>query len=374
MFKKNKKWFISVYAYMVVVGVWIITSAILFWNSALRQLSTDALYSMKSYYSAESGIEEWLLAYKKNPDTDNFVWEDKLLDEDSRRQIEYKDQNVYRKELIIEETIPAWKSIQFFFRKIDLDENITKIHIAFWQKDDNIPVITSDCYNPKLNASVEIWAYQNAEILTLDPLSYNVDLNSNWNWCYVTNNSAWKRSVVYYTDPYSNESLSYIWDKCILNSKWNVDGSVFEQDIPYIFNDRWNADPSDDFCSLDCWGWTCSNYYTQNFDVQETIPWYLKYYTIAPNIINSDFDDETLITLDIRAIDEDAFIMVWATDDAWNAYDIPWRYINFTATGVWSQWDIVEWVFTRLTVKKKANTDLLPIFDYALFSESELIK
>lgn len=372
--KKNKKGFITAYAYFIFLWVTIISWTIIFWYITLRQLSLEALYSMKSFYSAETWVEEALLSYKKNPVEEEFIWEDRLIDTEKLREVEYKDQNVYRKELVIEEVIPAWKSIQLFFNKEELHPNITKFHIWFLPVKSTPPTNIWECWVTDRNAATEIWAFQRANIITTTPLDYNVPLSSNWNGCYSANNITWKRSIVYYTDPYSNEKFSYIWDKCVLNNKWNVSDTVFEENIPYVFNDNGTADDTDNSCNLNCWTWLCSIYYTKDQRITPFIQKYLKFYTIAPNIVHSDLTDDSLIAFDVRAVDEDSHIMIWATDNEGNAYDIPWRYINVTSTWISSQNDLKEWLFTRLSVKKKANTDLLPIFDWALYSESEFIK
>lgn len=369
---KDKKWFLSTFTYLIFLAVSITSFAIMAWYIYFKQFSLETLYSMKSYYSAESWIEEWLLLYKKNPNTEEFVWEDKIIDVEKGVDIEYKDQNIYKWEIVIEELIEAWKSIQIFINKAELAPEITKIHIATWKRDEwVIPTSEASCQTPKFNSATEIWAFQRANIITSEPLNYLVDLNSNWNWCYSANNPLWKKSIIYYTDPYSNEKFSYIWDKCIINNKWNVSDSVFEQDIPYSFEiwGDWNWQ-----CQLNCTWWNCSHYYTTDPAISVPINWYQKFYTIAPNINYGDFTDDTLIAFDIRAIDDDSHIIIWATDDNWKVYQLPWRFINITATGVSSDWLVKEWLFTRLTVKKKSNIDLLPIFDWALYSESEFIK
>ncbi len=375
--KINKKWVISLYTYVIFLWIVLITWGIMTWTILLRHFSTETLAKTKSFYASETGVEEWLLAFKRDPIIDNFVPNEAIIYEaENMRDVEYKEQKIYKKELFIEDLIPAWKSIQLPFAKKDLDSRITKFHIAILKYDwKTKPTWQLSCETPLYNAAVEVSAYQKANIIATEPLEYFVELSSNWNGCYLWNNPVWKSSLLTYSDPYSNEKVSLIWDKCIVNAWTNVDWSVFERRIPYTFNDWGDVlDLSTNKCDLNCWTWLCSNYYTYDQDIRTYIQWYQTYYTVANNFIWSDMSDTWLIMFNLRAINEDAHVALWATDDVWNAYEIPWRYIYFSALWITQWWDLEEWLFTRLKLKKKHNDDLLSIFDYSLFSESEFIK
>lgn len=373
----NKKWYLSWYVYFILLWITIISWTIITWSLRLNHYSAEFLNKTKSFYAAETGIEEWLLTYKRNPDIEDFIPNNSVISEKSNKRItEFDEQNIFKRELMVHEVIEAWKSIQLPFAKRDLDSRITKFHIWLLKYDNNTPPEDNlDCNTPQFDATLEVSAYQRALIYATEPvLDYSVELNSNWNWCYIGNNNTWKTSLITYSDPYSNEKVSLVWDKCIMNNKWNVTWSVFEEDIRYVLNDRWDADITNNTCDLDCSGWNCSNFYTHNSDILEGIHWYQIFYTIWPNFIWWDMTDEWLIVLDLRAVDNDAHVVVWATDDVWNPYEIPWRYINFSSLWISQWWDLEEWLFTRLKLKKKWNKDLLSIFNYALFSESEVIK
>jgi len=374
--KINRKWILTAYVYVIFMGVTLIIWGIISGTILLKHYWNETISKTKSYYAAETWIEEWLLAFKDEPDIDKFVPNEAIIYEAAnKRHVEYTEQKVYKKELLIKELIPAWKSIQLPFRKKDLDSRITQFHIWILKHDtDNFPLDQQACDTPIFDSALEISAYQKAIILATEPLDYTVELNSNWNGCYIGNNTVWKTSLISYTDPYSNEKISLIWDKCIMNSQWNVTWAVFEVPIPYIYNDRWDADDSNNTCDLDCSSGWCSKFYTHNIDVVKGIQSYLKFYTIAANFIWNDMSDEWLILFNLRAINNDVHVIVWATDDVWNPYEIPWRYINFSSLWITQGWDLNEWLFTRLKLKKKFNADLLPIFDYALYSESEFIK
>lgn len=374
--KYNKKWFISMYVYLMFMWVSIIVTSIITWTLLANYFWNEIINKTKSYYASESWVEEWLLAYKKDPNIDNFVPNEDIIQErQNKRVTQYKDQKIYKRELVIKETIPAWKSIQLPFRKKDLDSRITKFHIAVLQhKTKTPPLSQADCDTPVYDSSLEISAYQKAIITNNNPITYNVELNSNWNWCYIWNNSVWKSSLITYSDPYSNQKISLVWDKCIMNSKWNVVWAVFEKTIPYVFDDKWDSIVSNNSCEYNCSWWACSKYYTYDTNINKSIKSYLKFYTISSNFIYWDMSDTGLIMFNLRAINEDTQIAMWATDDLWNPYEIPWRYVSFSALWIAQWWDIHEWLFTRLKIKKKANNDLLPIFDYSIFSESELVK
>ena len=372
----NKKWSISFYTYMILLGVSMIITLIVVWTLDTKYFWTEILYKTKSFYAAETGIEEWLLSFKKVPDIDQFIPNERVIQETrNNRTTEYTEQKVYKKELVIKETIEAGKSIQLPFKKKDLDSRITQFHIAILTYDtENPPVDQNSCDTPVHDSSLEISAFQKANIISTDPLDYTVELNSNWNGCYIWNNSVGKTSLIKFSDPYSKKKVSLVWDKCIMNSNWNVSGAVFESDIPYVFDDKGDSDLSNNTCEYDCGSGGCSKFYTHNSEVAQKVKWALKFYTIAPNFIWGDMTNDGLIMFDFRAINDDVEIAVWATDDDWNPYEIPWRFVNFSALGVWHWGDIKEWLYTRLKLKKKANNDLLPIFDYTLFSESEFIK
>lgn len=371
----NRKWIVTVYVYIVFMGITLVIWGIMSWTILLNHYSHETISKTKSYYAAETWIEEWLLAFKEEPDIDKFVPNEAIIYEwQNKRNVEYTEQKVYKKELMVKELIETWKSIQLPFAQKDLDSRITQFHIGLMHYDkENDPTSDIMCNTPSFDSSLEIAAYQRAKILATQPLDYTVELNSNWNGCYLWNNSVWKTSLITYSDPYSSEKISLVWDKCIMNSKWNVTWAVFETDISYLLNDRWDADPTNNSCELDCSG-SCSQYYTTDSEVLKGIQWYQRFYTIASNFVWSDMSSDGLILFNFRAIDNDAHIVVWATDDAWNAYEIPWRYISFSSLWITQWWDINEWLFTRLKLKKKFNNDLLPIFDYALYSESEFIK
>jgi len=372
----NKKWFISLYVYLVFLWVTIIIGSIISWTFLTNYYGLETIHKTKSYYASETGIEEGLLAFKKQPDIDKFIPNEATLEEQkNKRTTEYKEQKVYKKELVIKETILAWKSIQLPFRKKDIDSRITKFHIAVLSYDTQTTPTSQDfCNRPKHNSAVEITALQKATIINDNPLDYTVELNSNWNGCYIWNNSSGKTSLITYTDPYSNEKVSLVWDKCVMNSKWNITWAVFEDPIPYKYDDKWDSDPKNDTCEYNCAWTSCSKYYTIDSRVTKLIKWELKFYTIANNFIYDDMSDTWLIMFNIRAVDDDAEIALWATDDAGNAYEIPWRYVNFSALWISQGWDIKEGLFTRLKLKKKANNDLISIFDYSIFSNSEFIK
>jgi len=372
----NKKWFITAYTYLMFLWIVIVTWWIISWTILYNHYAAEIVSKTKSFYSAETWVEEWLLAFKNEPDVDKFVPNEAIVyEEENQRKVEYKEQKVYKKELVIKELIPTWKSIQLPFAKKDLDSRITKFHIAVLKQDpDNFPNDQTFCDTPIFDSSIEVAAFQKAKILNVDPLDYTVELNSNWNGCYLWNNATGKSSLITFSDPYSNEKVSLVWDKCIMNAKWNVVWAVFEKNIPYAFNNKGTPELEDNTCDIDCSWWTCSNYYTHSNDVLKEITGYLRYYTISNNFIWSDMSNNWLIVFSIRAVDEDSHIAMWATDDAWNPYEIPWRYINFSALWITQGWDLNEWLFTRLKLKKKFNNDLLPVFDYAMFSESEFIK
>lgn len=345
-----------------------------FWLQSLR-IERSFLYSTHAYYAAETGIEKGLYELKINPDEDSFIGQKETISKArDQRTVEYRDQYFYRLERIIEEFIPAWENIQLFFDKT-LNQKITKFHIAYLKaKQDPKAQISaiSQCTTPATNASVEVWVFSSTRD-TGNPNSLTTILSSINNRCESWFGSSSKSSSNTITDPYSWNlgKISISWGRCLLNNKGNVAGwaIVFENSIPYtIVNNK---------CSLADAG-TNEKFYKTDEEVFNVIKtWYQSWTTIidgldVPATVTKDSDR---IVLEVRAVDNDTYVAIWATDDQWNAYDIPGRYLHFTATWKASWLDGKENdIYRRLIVKRKLNKDLLPIFDYTLFSESEFIK
>gem|GEM_PF-4775955 len=48
--------------------------------------------------------------------------------------------------------------------------------------DTSLPPTSDDfCNTPKFDSAVEISAYQKAKVYSIEPLDYEIELNSNWN-------------------------------------------------------------------------------------------------------------------------------------------------------------------------------------------------
>lgn len=345
-----------------------------FWNQSLR-IERSFLYSSQAYYAAETGIEKWLYELKIHPDEDMFIGQSEIISTSrDNRTVEYRDQYFYRLEKVIEEFIPAWENIQLFFDPT-LNPNITKFHIAYLKaKFDSATQVSSitQCTTPETNASIEVGVFSSTREWAT-PDSYTTILTGNMNRCESWFGASSKSTSNTITDPYSWNlgKITISWGRCLLNHKWNVAGwtAVFENNIPYIVNNG-QCVVSD--------GSSNEKYYKKDEDIFNTIRgWYQTWTTIIDGI-----NPETIMTkesdrlvLEVRAVDNDAHVAIWATDDDGNVYDIPGRYLHFTATGKASGRDGKENdIYRRLIVKRKLAKDLLPIFDYTLFSESEFIK
>jgi len=374
---KNKKGWVSTFAFMIMMLVSGI-SASLYWIAYdSLHIQQNFFYSALSYYSAETWIEKWLYQFKINPSEESFVWQKELISElKNKKQLEYRDQHFYRLERVIEELIPAWKNIQLFFDS-KLNPNITKFHIAYLKRDFTVkPALYSYCYVPKFNTTVEVGVF--STVNEFPGWVSETILANNTNKCEGWYGLASKLSSNTINDPYSTSTKSIAWWRCLLNNKWNVIGatSTWENNFSYAFDDQWNSDISDNKCNL-VYGASNDKYFTTDEEVKKKVEWYQRWSTIidgldVPAKMTKDTDK---IVLEIRAVDEDVSILIWATDDLWVSYDIPWRFINFTATWkastkAWLEND----VYRRMIVKRKINQDLLPVFDFTLFSESEFIK
>ena len=378
MLKKNNQWWVSTYGFMIMMLVsWI--SASLYWIVYdTLYIEKAFLYSSQSYYAAETWIEKWLYQFKINSSEESFVWQNEVIYEDrQKKQVEYRDQYFYRLERVIEELIPAWKNIQLFFDN-KLNPNITKFHIAYLKRDSSIkPTNILSCWIPKANATVELWVLSTVHEypgwVTDNVLKTTNNKCEWWFW------SASKSSSNTVNNPYSENKQSLAWWRCLLNNKWNVMWTVaaFENSLSYIFDDKGNFDDSDNMCILSYWWNPSDRFFSTDEEVRKKIDWYIYWTTIIDwlDVTSMMTKDDDRIVLEIRAVDEDVSVLIWATDDNWIAYDIPWRYINFTATWKtsWKNW-LENDIYRRMIVKRKVNQDLLPIFDYTLFSESEFIK
>lgn len=372
---RNKKWYLSFYWFVLLLLTASVSTVLYtFWLQSLR-IERSFLYSTHAYYAAETGIEKGLYELKINPDEDSFIGQKETISKArDQRTVEYRDQYFYRLERIIEEFIPAGENIQLFFDNT-LNTNITKFHIAYLKaKQDPKAKVTalSQCTTPETNASVEIWVFSSTRD-TGNPDSLTTILSSINNRCESWFGSSSKSSSNTITDPYSGNlwKISISGWRCLLNNKGNVAGwaTVFENNIPYTI--------SNNKCAVSDAGSNEKFYKTDEevFNVIKT--GYQSWTTIidgldVPATVTKDSDR---VVLEIRAVDNDTYVAIWATDDQGNAYDIPWRYLHFTATGKASWLDGKENdIYRRLIVKRKLNKDLLPIFDYTLFSESEFIK
>lgn len=341
-------------------------------------MERNFFYSSSSYYAAETGIEKGLYQFKINPSEDAFVGQKEMVNEmKNKKQIEFRDQYFYRLERVIEELIPAWKNVQLFFDN-KLNPNITKFHIAYLKRDVTVkPNLSPDCYIPKFDATVELWVFSSVHELAwwvTETVLHTTNNKCEW-WFW----SASKTSSNTINDPYSAWKIAISWGRCLLNNKGNVNGatSTFENDFSYTFNDNGTpADVSDNKCDLAYWA-PNDRFYTTDEEVKKKVEWYQRWTTVIDglDVTTMMTKDTDKIVLEIRAVDEDVNVLVWATDDTGVAYDIPWRYINFTATwkASWREW-MENDIYRRMIVKRKINQDLLPIFDYALFTESEFIK
>ena len=379
MIKKNKPGAISTFWFVVMLMVSSISVALYtVWYNMLY-LERQFFYSASAYAAAETGIEKWIYQLKINPDTDTFVWTREIVNKSKdNRSIEYRDQYFYSMEHFIEEDIPAWENIQLFFDN-KIDARIKNFHIAYVRTDANlIPESQFYCWNPETNPSVEVWVFSSTKDLWWITETVLKSVNNrceSWFWF------SSKGSSNTLTDPYSWTAgkITVSWGRCLLNSKWNVNGgsTVFENELGYTYNEGNGWTTSDNTCDLNYWLTSNDKFFATDEQIFAAIKWYQKWTTLVEwlDIATMLLEDSDKIVLEIRAIDDNARVLIWATDDDWNVYDIPWRYIHFTATGKaeWKDWTDND-VYRRIIVKKKLNKDLLPIFDYSLFSESEFIK
>lgn len=371
MLSKSKEGFLSFFGFVLLLLVSSVSIVLFTFGVQSLRIERTFLYSTHAYYAAETGIEEGIYKLKENPDEDSFVGEKKKINQTAdNREIEYRDQYFYRLERIIEEFVPAGESIQLFFNE-KLNPNITKFHVAYLKASKvKNPSALTECTTPITNASIEAGVFSSVRKdtgTTVTPL-----LSSLNNKCESAFGASSKTGSNTITDPYSGTvgKITIVGGRCLLNNKGNVAGgaALYENTIPYVINNN--------KCSI-ADGMPNEKFYKTDEDVFKVVSGYQTWTTLIDGLdVSNTLTKETdRIVLEIRAVDNDSYIAVWATDDEGNAYDIPGRYIHFTATGKASGSDGKELdIYRRLIVKKKKNQDLLPIFDYTLFSESEFIK
>lgn len=364
--KKRNQWSVAISSYLVLLLITSVSLSITFTTYENIRLSEWALYNTNSFYASESGIEQWLLKFKRNPNIEDFQ-SDELMVKEARswKMVEYNNQVITRKDKYIEEVIAPWESIQLIFKWEELNPNITRFHIAYMKYDTETPPIDDlSCNTPRYWASTELW------ILASEDKILGTTPN------YANGCDNWKNDLQTYSDldDVSLTKIVYTGFKCILNAwihtAWNT--AWIETNLSYTYDNQATLDTSDDTCNFDVWN--NSMYYLTDQDIIEKIKWYLRWYTMVSSFDPSDFTDNASLLLNIKSLNEETSVLVWATDEVGNVYEIPWRYVTLSA--IWqSTWKVIDqWVYNKLKVKKKINKDLLPIFDYSLFSEMEFIK